>query len=142
MLSSGVLYVNLIIFIIYVFVLGFISSYLDKKYKIIDRLQDRTNKKFKRLVNLISIISLIIVLFLSAFESYFKPLGINITYLQFIFGIPFLLRLNIGSIISEKNRMKKEEYKHRHVEINFCYYCGSELNGRNICPSCGKQLEL
>lgn len=133
---------DLIIFILYILVLGFLSSYLDKKYKIIDRFQDRTNKRFKRLANLISIISLIILLLLSAYENYFKSLDINITYLEWIFGLPLLLRINIGSMISEKNRMKNEEYKKRHVEISFCYYCGSELDGSSICPNCGKELEL
>jgi uncharacterized membrane protein len=122
--------------------MGFLYSYLDKKYKIIERFQDRDNKRFKRVINLTAIISVIIILLLAACENYFNALDKSIGYVQWILAIPFLLRTYIRRMISEKNKMKKEEYKHKHVEISFCYYCGSELNRSSICPRCGKELEL
>jgi hypothetical protein len=50
------------------------------------------------------------------------------------------------SFSSTWNTIKKEYIKElkqkSDVEIKFCYYCGSELNGSDICPNCGQKLIL
>jgi len=135
---------NFFIYFIYFLSIYFLSSLLDKKYKIIDKFQDKNNKNFKRIVNSSSFASIIIVLTIPSLGKYFETLGIYITYLQGIFGIPFLFKMYIKNIISQKKIIEKENDKNKdkNIKIDFCYYCGSKLDGSNICPSCGKELVL
>lgn len=133
---------NLFIVIIYLIILSFIFSYLDKKYKFVAKFELKVSKKFNILVNLMTVVSLIALLFLAIYEDYIVSLGLSIGYFQAIIGVPLVFRSYISTTISEMDRLRKEERKKRDVEIKFCYYCGSDLNGTNICPSCGKELEL
>jgi len=131
---------NFFIFLIYFLSIYCLSSFLDKKYKIIDKFQDKKNKSFKRIVNISSFISIIIILTIPLLGEYFETLVIYIPYLQGIFAIPFLFKMYIKNIISQKKIIEKVNNKD--IKIDFCYYCGSELDGSNICPSCGKELEI
>lgn len=129
-------------FFIYLLVLYWVFYVLDKKYKFVVRFQNKNNKVFRRIINLISIASFIALILLSNYEEYFNSLGIHEAYLQGILGFPLVLRYYINIKISEMITVRKQQFKNRDVEVTFCYYCGSELNGSNSCPSCGKELEL
>lgn len=59
-----------------------------------------------------------------------------------MFSMPLLIMMIGTSIISKKYLVRKEELKNKDVEVPFCYYCGNDLNGNSICPSCGKKIEL
>lgn len=136
--------VNFFIYFIYFLSIYFLSSLLNKKYKIIDKFQDKNNKSFKRIVNISSFISIIIVLTIPLLDKYFETSVIYIPYLQGIFAIPFLIKMYIKNIISQKKIIEKvnNKDKDKEIKIDYCYYCGSELEGSNICPSCGKELVL
>lgn len=133
---------SIIIFFIYLMSLYWVFLKLDNKYDIVTKFQDKNNKKFKIIVNFLSIISFVFFIFSPIWEEYFRISGIFATLIKRISYIPLLFRWYISNRISEITRAEKEERKNRKVELTFCYHCGSDLNGYDICPSCGKEIEV
>jgi len=139
-----VINMKLLIIIIYIIVSCWGCTVLDKKYKLVVRFQDKKNDGFKRKLNFISVvsfISLFLIHFLGKYLNYWD-IYIDIEYLQIIVSFALVLRIYISERISEINKVKTEGLESTKDEITFCYYCGSDLNGTNICPSCGKEIEL
>lgn len=131
-----------LIFIIYIIVSSFVFNVLDEKYKLVVKFQDKKDRGFRRIINFISVVSFISLIILFVFEKHLKSLNIDIDYIKIIFVFPLFLRTYITDRIWQINKIVKEDSKKKYVEVTFCYYCGSELNGNAICPSCGKEMEL
>jgi len=94
---------------------------LEKKYHL--TLKYSNNKKFRKLINFSSAISVLLSLFIR--------LIINADYAWMGCSLPFLLWIGLRMMIKQKK-----------VSLTYCYYCGSELNGSNKCPSCDKELDI
>ncbi|MCM8711785.1 zinc ribbon domain-containing protein [Clostridium sp. SYSU_GA19001] len=131
---------NLFVFIIYIFVLSLIFSYLDKKYKLAAKYELKVSKKVRVLVNIVSIALFVALMYLSEHEEYITSLWLKV--FQGIIFVPVAFRFYIYSVVSQIKRIEEEKRKKRDIEIKFCYYCGSGLNEGNICPNCGKELEM
>jgi hypothetical protein len=132
---------NIIFFFLYITFLYWGFSYFDNKYDIVTRFQDKNNKRLRRLINLLSIGSFLFFCISPILEDYFNFLGTYVAFIKNIIFIPFIFRWYIGNRITEIIKVKKEELKNTKIKLTFCYFCGSDLNGENICPNCGKEIE-
>lgn len=133
---------NFFTWFIYLVIMNLMALYLDKKYRIISRFEKKENKGFRRAINSICIVAGILIAILISFEDKLNSVGVNIVYIEVILGFPLYIRYYIHITIWELIRKRLEESKNKSIDLNFCYYCGSELDGSDICPSCGRVLDI
>lgn len=129
-------------FLAYIIIMYVIFKIIDVKFKLVTRYENKEEQGFRRIINISSIASLVIFLLLEAFDKKISSIGIKEIYLQILFGMPFMLRYFIKSEMTGKEAVTKRNNKNKDTEVRFCYFCGSELDGSDICPSCSKKLEL
>ncbi len=131
------------IFLLFILVLYIIFCSLDKKYELVSKHENNNDKQFRKIINFSSAASLILTfLLIPAFEKYIKLINLNVEYVQAVCSIPFLLKSYIKEQITLNKSQIKENSKKKDVVLTYCYYCGGELDGSNICPSCGKELDI
>jgi hypothetical protein len=124
-------------------VLYIIFYSLDKEYQLVSKYENKSNKQFRKIINFSSVTSVLLcLLIVPAFERYIHLIRLDVDYAQAVCSIPFLLRSYLRQKIAQKNSLLKENSKKKDIVLTYCYYCGSELNGSNICPGCGKKLDL
>ncbi|SHH19375.1 hypothetical protein [Clostridium grantii] len=118
-----------------------IIFFLENKYEIVNRFENKENTRFKKIINYMCLIAIILFLLVHLLLPKLNVHGIKNTYIESILSFPIFLRYYIHIRVREINRNKQQQIKKEPIQLNFCYFCGSELNGSNICPSCGKVLE-
>lgn len=67
------------------------------------------------------------------FVDYFKTI--------IFFSIAAYFYKRSGWKVFENWSLKKDSLESLDSKIDFCYYCGSEIENQSICPNCGKNLE-
>ncbi|TDT62834.1 hypothetical protein [Fonticella tunisiensis] len=123
----------------FIIVIYIVFSLLEKKYAL--RARYEFYKGFRNIVIFSTIFSFIAFILIEIFKNnYLNSIGINTEIIQIILFIPISLYLWIKNENQTEDSVQ-EKTKYKDVEIDFCYFCGSELDDSNICPNCGKELD-